>query len=270
MSKAGILSVQFNAKVGDKKGNLQKAYDLISQYCDKQLDLVVLPEFFSTGIDDKAFINSPEDRNGGEVIEFMKETAKRFHTNIVCGSVIIEDNGKRYNTAFVIDREGNVVGEYRKIHLFNYFGGNEGTYICPGDRPVVIELDFARVGLSMCFDIKFPMLYKQLIKMGAEIIVSPSAWCGLTSMSDKDKEDFVTTWRAMNICRAAESLVYFVTSNLSGNANDFLYCTGNSMICGPMGEVLQNAGTSDNAVYAEADLALVRNFKGTVPVAMID
>ena len=270
MSNAGILSVQFNPIIGDKKANLQKAYDLISQYCDKQLDLVVLPEFFSTGIDDNAFINNPEDRNGGEVIEFMKETAKRFHANIVCGSVIIEDNGKRYNTAFVVDRQGNVVGEYRKMHLFNYFGGNEGTYIEPGDRPVVVELDFARVGISMCFDIKFPMLYKRLIKMGAEIIVSPSAWGNLTSMPDKQKEDFVTTWRAMNICRAAESLVYFVTANLSGNANKYLYGVGNSMICAPMGEVIQNAGMGDTAIYAEADLALVRNFKGTVPVAMID
>lgn len=270
MSNVGILSVQFNPVIGDKKANLQKAFDIIKQYCDKKLDLVVLPEFFSTGIDDNAFINKPEAKDGGEVIEFMRETAKRFNTNIVCGSVIIEDEGKRYNSAFVVDRYGNVVGEYRKIHLFNYFGGNEGTYICPGERPFVAELDFGRVGVSMCFDIKFPMLYKKLIQMGAEIIVSPSAWSNLTSLPDKQKDDFLTTWKAMNICRATESLVYFVTANLSGNANKFLYSVGNSMICAPMGEVVQNAGMGDKGIYTEADLALVRNFKGSVPVAMID
>lgn len=96
----------------------------------------------------------------------MRETAKRFNTNIVCGSVIIEDEGKRYNSAFVVDRYGNVVGEYRKIHLFNYFGGNEGTYICPGERPFVAELDFGKVGVSMCFDIKFPMLLQKINSNG--------------------------------------------------------------------------------------------------------
>lgn len=267
---AGILSVQFSPKIGDKKANLNKVFEIIEQHCDKKLDLVVLPEFFSTGIDDNAFINNPENRDGGEVIEFMKETAKRFNTNIVCGSVIIEDGGKRYNTAFVVDRNGNVVGEYRKIHLFGYFGGNEDTYITPGEKPFVVELDFARVGVSMCFDIKFPMLYRKLIKMGAEIIVSPSAWSTLTSLTDKEKEDFALTWRSMNICRAAESLVYFVTANLNGNVNKFLYSIGNSMICAPMGEVLQNAFEDDKGIYHDVDLSVVRNFKGSVPVAMLE
>lgn len=265
-----ILSVQYTPIIGNKEANLQKAYEFIEKNSSKQLDIVVLPEFFSTGIDDRAFIERPEDASGGDVVEFMQNTAKKFNTNIICGSVLIQENGKLYNTCFIINREGMVIAQYRKIHLYNYFGGNEGTYTTPGDIPVVVDLDCAKVGISMCFDIKFPMLYRKLIQKGAEIIISPSAWSTLTSLSEKEKQDFITTWQAMNICRATESLVYFVSANLTGNANKYLYSIGNSMICAPLGEVVVNAGMGDNAIYADLDLSLVRKFKTTVPVAEME
>lgn len=271
MSKtAGILTIQFNPTLGDKSRNLGKVKDIISQYCDKQLDLVVVPEFFSTGISHEAFIGAPENKEGGVVVEALSQMAKRYNTNIVCGSVIVKDGENLYNTSFVINREGKIVGEYRKIHLFKFFGGCEHTYITAGENPLVVELDFARVGVSLCFDIKYPMLYRKLIQRGAEIIVSPSAWCNLTSVSEKDKNDFATTWRAMNICRAAESLVYFVTSDLTGVVDKMLYSVGHSMIVNPMGTVEVDGGIEEGGFYKEIDLAMVRDLKGTVPVALLE
>lgn len=267
---AGILSLQFTPKSGDKEYNLQKVNDMISQYCDKDLDLVILPEFFSTGICDDAFINSPEGIQGGIVTKFLSKTAKNYHTNIVCGSVGERDGNKLYNTAFVINRHGEVTGKYRKIHLYNFFGGNEGTYTDAGKDFLVLDLDFAKLGVSLCFDIKFPMLYRELIKQGAEIIVSPSAWSLLASASNKEKEVFTKTWEAMNICRAAENLVYFATSNLTGKTAPFLYSVGHSMITGPFGEVLGNAADKETGIYADIDLNVVRELKGKVPVALME
>ncbi len=267
---AGILNIQFTPKAGDKEASLKKVEDFISGYCDKELDLIVVPEFFSTSIDDYTMINAPEDENGGIVIDFLKKVAKKYHTNIICGSVMEKCGEKLYNTCFVLDRDGEIVGKYRKIHLFNYFGGNEGTYTEAGEKPLVVELDFALVGVSLCFDIKFPMLYRELIKRGAEIIVSPSAWSIPKKVSDKEKEVCINTWQAMNICRATENLVYFITSNLVGNTNPFCESIGNSMIVGPMGEVIKNLGTQETAAYADLDMSVIYNFKKTVPVAMID
>lgn len=265
--KAGILSVQFNPILADKQANLEKVEEIIHQYGDNSLDLVVLPEFFSTGICDKEFINSPEDENGGEVIATLKETAKRYRTNIVAGTVIELDGDKRYNTCFVINRQGEIVGKYRKIHLFNFAGGNEDKYITAGSETIVLDLDFAKVGLSICFDIKFPMHYRKLIKQGAEIIVSPSAWCLPSAFSEKVKSDFVKTWQGMNMCRATETLTYFVTSNLVGMADNNLLCIGNSMICDPLGAVVSGADTYESGVYAEIDLSVVRDFKRLYPIA---
>lgn len=267
---AGILNIQFTPKAGDKKANLNKVKEFIEHHADKQLDLVVLPEFFSTSIDDKSMINDPEDENGGIVTEFLKALAIKYNTNIICGSVMEKSDEKLYNTCFVIDRYGEIVGKYRKIHLFNYFGGNEGTYTTAGDKPLVVTLDFARVGVSLCFDIKFPMLYRELIKRGAEIIVSPSAWSIPKSASAREKEIFTNTWKAMNICRATESLVYFVTSNLTGRTNPFLESVGNSMITAPMGEVISNTENEETASYANLDMSIIYDLKRKVPVATME
>lgn len=268
---SGILNIQLNPVSGDKEKNLEKAADFIEKYSVHKPDLIVLPEFFSTGIDDNTMINEPEDENGGIVVETLSKAAKKFDTNIVCGSVIEKEGEKLYNTCFVVDRAGKIVGKYRKIHLFQFFGGNEHTYTTPGNLPpCVVELDFARVGVSVCFDIKYPVLYKTLIKMGAEIIVSPSAWIKLKSLSNKKKEDALLCWRSLNIARAAESLVYFVTSNLAGDMNNSLYSVGNSMITNPLGVVESIQGGAEGADFKEINLKLVRELKQTVPVAFID
>ena len=267
---AGILSLQFTPKAGDKQFNLQKVSEIISKYSDKKLDLVVIPEFFSTGICDDAFINSPEDANGGEVVKFLSETARKYNTNIVCGTASERVGEKLFNTAFVLNRSGELIGKYRKIHLYNFFGGNEGTYTDAGSDILVLDLDFAKIGVSVCFDIKFPMLYRELIKKGAEIIVSPSAWSLLASAPAKEREIFTKTWEAMNICRASENLVYFVTSNLTGRTAPFLDSIGHSMITGPYGEVICNAMEKETAIYADVDMKIVRDLKGKVPVALME
>ena len=149
------MNIQINPVLGDKEKNLETVKGFVEKYSDKKPDLVVLPEFFSTGIDDNTMINSPEDENGGIVVKNLSETAKKFDTNIVCGSVIEKEGDKLYNTCFVVDRTGQIVGKYRKIHLFQFFGGNENSYTTPGNLPPsVVELDFAKVGVSICFDIK--------------------------------------------------------------------------------------------------------------------
>lgn len=267
---AGILNIQFTPKAGDKEANLNRVQDFIEQNSKNKLDLVVIPEFFSTSIDDNSMLNKPENEEGGIVTAFLSDTAKKYNTNIICGSVMEKSGEKLYNTSFVLDRNGKIAGKYRKIHLYNYFGGNEGTYTTPGDTPLVVELDFARVGVTLCFDIKFPMLYRELIKQGVEIIVAPSAWSILKKAPAKEKEIFQNTWQAMNICRAAESLVYFVTSNLTGDTNPFVESIGNSMVTGPMGEVISNLEKEQAAAFVDLDMKIVMDFKGKVPVALID
>lgn len=263
----GVLSIQFNPKLGDKEENLKTVERFLEENKTKKLDLVLLPEFFSTGIDDKSFINFPEDENGGETIKKVKELAKKYNTNIISGSVIEKNCDKFYNTSFAINRNGEIIGKYRKIHLFNYTGGNEGELITPGDKLVVADFDFGKVGMNVCFDIRYPMLQKRLVKMGAELLVIPTAWC-MPNNADFDYARDI--WTAMNRTRAYDNLVYTVLSDLVGKSNERISCIGYSMVISPEGKILANAKDKECAIYADINLEIVRKLKKEYPIADID
>lgn len=265
---AGILSIQYKQIVNDKQANLLKIAEILEQNSDKTLDLVVLPEFFSTGICDEMYTDT-EPSDGGKTVKFISELAKKYNTNIIAGTVIEKDDDKLYNTMFVLDRNGQAAGKYRKIHLFGYMGGNEDKALTAGDKEVVIDLDFARVGLSICFDIRYPLHHRKLAQAGAEIIVSPSAFSYPASLSDEDKFAFINTWRSLNVTRATENLVYFVTSNLLGKSYPYLYSIGNSMISDPWGRILADAKEDETSVYAAISLMAGKEIRKIYPACNI-
>lgn len=269
---AGILNVQFNPTLSKKEVNLRKVEHYIRKYSDKVLDLVVLPEFFSTGIDHNSFVNSPEDGYGGETIKFVSELAKKYNTNIVAGSVIECVNSKLYNTAFVINRDGKTVEKYRKIHLYNYMGGTEGERITAGDKIVVADLDFGKIGLGICYDIRYPLHYKELAKLGVDIVVLPTAWVVPNEIYNDEAalKNAQEVWVAMNRTRAFDNLVYVVSCNQLGNCNDRVSCIGKSLIIAPTAQVLSDAGNKQGGFYADVDLNVVKLYKQIYPIAFID
>lgn len=269
---AGILNIQFKPTLRKKDVNLNKVEYYLKKHADKELDLVVLPEFFSTGIDHESFVNSPEDESGGETIGFIKSLAKRYNTNIVAGTVIEKSGDKLYNTSFVINREGEVVDKYRKIHLYNYMGGTEGERITPGDRFVTVDLDFAKVGVGICFDIRYPQHYRKLAQAGAQIIVLPTAWVVPNEIySDDEALGFAQdTWVAVNRTRAFDNLVYVVTCNQVGNCNGNVSCIGTSLVVAPTTEVLLNAKNKQGGFYAKIDLNVVNLYKTIYPIVDIE
>ncbi len=269
---AGILNIQFQPTIGDKKCNLEKIERYLKNNPHQNLDLVVLPEFFSTGIHHESFIDSPEDINGGETIKFISELAKKYHTNIVAGTVIEKEENKLYNTSFIINRNGEIIDKYRKIHLYNYMGGTEGERITAGDRQITVDLDFARIGIGICYDIRYPLHYKNLVKSGAEIIVLPTAWV-VPNEIYTDKTALKTAqdmWIAMNRTRTFDNLVYTISCNQIGQCNNNVSCIGNSMIISPTTEILSNAKNEQGCFFADIDLNIVKFYKSIYPIAEID
>lgn len=268
----GILNIQLKSTVGNKDINLKKVEHFIKKYSDKKLDLVVLPEFFSTGVDFDFFLNNPEDSNGGETIEKICELAKTYNTNIIAGTIIEKTNDKLYNTSFAINRNGEIIEKYRKIHLFNYMGGTEGERITPGDKYVVAEFDFGKIGLAICFDMRYPQHFRKLAQMGAEIIVLPTAWVVPNEVyQDKEALKFAQdTWLAMNKTRAYDNLVYLVSSNQTGQVNNEFGGLGNSVIVSPTSQIIANAKEEQTAIYADIDLEIVKYYKSIYPIANIE
>ena len=269
---AGILNIQINPSFGKIDVNLRKTEHFIKKNSDKNIDLVVLPEFFSTGNDYENYSRFAVDENGGSTIEFIKELAVKYNTNIIAGTVIEKSGVNYYNTAFVIDRKGWVAGKYRKIHLFDYMGGNEREIFTPGEEMAIVDLDIGKVGITISHDVRFPMLYKNLSKAGADIIAQPSSWI----IPDEIYNNINSlryaqgTWEAINRIRAYDNQVYLITSNqtkFSGNNGGAI---GTSLIAAPTSEILAKAKDDQCAVYADIDIQLVKYYKSLCPVAQID
>ena len=268
----GILNIQVNPTFGKLDVNLKKIEHFIKKFSDKKIDLVVLPEFFSTGNDYDNYAQIAVDENGGETIDFIKELSKKYNTNIVAGSVIEKSGINYYNTTFVINRNGETVEKYRKIHLFDYMGGNEREIFTPGEEIKTAKLDFGKIGIAISHDLRFPLQYKNLSKAGADIIVQPSSWVIPNEIykeinSLKYAQEM---WEAINRTRAYDNQVYLVTSNQTKSAGKDSSALGTSLIIAPTSEILANAKNDQCAVYAEIDIQLVKYYKSICPIAQMD
>lgn len=262
---AGILCVQINSKLNDKAANLNKIAGFIEANKTNKLDLIVLPEFFVTNVD---YLNNFEPENGGDTVEFIKNLAVKYNTNIIAGSIVRKKADGLYNSAFVINRKGEVIAIYDKIHLFNYFGGTEGVHTNRGNSICCVDLDFGRVGVAVCFDIRYPMFFNQLLKENIEMIVLPACWMVPDKINNsKEKlEKVQSMWRALCKTRAYDNVCYFVVCNQVGDSGMGFTGIGNSMIISPGGEIIKNALDSESAIFADIDMEQVKRKRAQFPV----
>jgi len=254
--KIRILGVQINSKIGDKDANFNKISELLNEHSWYKPDLIVLPEVFNTGVDHELFKKMAEPV-GGVSTDFLSSLAKQHAANIVGGSFIEKcPDGSLKNTSLVFDREGQIIGRYSKIHLFSYYGINEGKYLTAGDKAVVVNTDFGRIGLSICYDLRFPELYRTLALAGAEVVVCPAAW-------PYPRHDH---WITLSKARAIENQFCMVSVNQCGKTAPEWTNLGHSMVIDPWGQVVACAGSNEGVVMSEIDLDRVSRLREEFPV----
>lgn len=259
----GILNIQINISQEKPEINRKKVEHFIKKYSDKKPDLVVLPENFCN-CDSEALMQ--------ETLKFFKEISKKYNTNIVAGSIREKDGDKFYNTSYVFDRNGNLANKYRKIHLLDFVGEKESDKLTSGKDFVIVELDFAQIGLAIGFDLRFPMMYKKLSNLGADIIVQPSMWTIPDEIYNEEEslryaQDM---WIALNRTRAYDNQTYLVTSNQTKSVGENANAIGCSLIVSPTSEVLVNAKNDQGAVFAQIDIQAARYYKSLCPIAEIE
>lgn len=264
---AGILCIQLNSVMGNKTANIEKIENQLNHNKNKKLDLVVFPEFFSTSIDYK---KDPEDENGGGTIQKICEFAQKYNTNIVAGTVVRKVGEKFYNTSFAINRQGEIIAKYDKIHLYNFLGGTEGDFTSSGNKIVTVDFDFAKVGMAVCFDVRYPLLFNKLIKENVDIITLPTAWLVPSEVYQYNLVYAREMWISMLRTRAYDNMVYFAISNQTGRINEDLYGIGTSMILSPTAEILAKIDDMEGSVYSEVEISNVDFMRQIYPIAKID
>ena len=164
--KVKLLGVQMQSVFDDKVLNYQKVATVLAENADFEPDLVLLPETFNAGYYAKSFEKNAEPIPNDQTSMFLSGFAQKYNTNIA-GSMIEKcPDGTLKNTLVIFGRTGKLLIKYHKTHLFSHQGGKESKYLEPGDIIVVAELDFGRVGLSLCYDLRFPRMFRKMALWG--------------------------------------------------------------------------------------------------------
>src|SRR5512135_46026 len=241
--------------------NLAEAERLIELAVEGGARMVVLPEFFCImGMKDADVVKARETESGGPIQTFLSRTAKRHKIWLIGGSVPLQASvaNKVRNSCLVYDERGKQVARYDKIHLFGLDLGTEryqeAKLIEPGDRVVVLNSPFGRIGLSICYDLRFPELYRAMPDV--DLIVVPSAFTATTG-----RAHFETLVRA----RAIENLAYVVAAAQGGYHLSGRETHGDTMIVDPWGNVLDRLPRGSGVVVAGINRAYQDSLRKSLP-----
>src|SRR6266496_1285661 len=250
-----IAVVQFAINQFAPEKNLVKAEQFIAE-ASSENDLIVFPEVFIAG---PLSGNSEYADYDGHYIKYFQKLASKYHIDIVPGSIIEGDLMGLFNTTYYIDRNGEVLGRYRKVNLWL----PERSYITPGSNISVFDTRIGRVGLIICWDLMFPEIFRVMVRKGVEIVICPSYWCfedaGKGMMHDPDSE--VKLVNALCVTRAFENEIVLVYSNAAARLTveentDTLI--GQSQVTVPFKGVLKSLSHNREAMFSqEIDTAIL-------------
>ncbi|MEM8844865.1 MAG: carbon-nitrogen hydrolase family protein [Pseudomonadota bacterium] len=261
MSKVAAIQM---ASAPQRDANLMEAGRLIQLAKEQGSELVVLPENFPImGMEETDKVEIREPYGVGPIQSFLHEQAKKHKIWIVGGTIPLQydDPGKIIAATLLYNSDGDIVARYDKIHLFDVDLDNEESYkesetIAKGKDLVVAETPFGKLGLAICYDLRFPELFRKLIDKGAEIIALPAAFTATTGKAH---------WDVLVRARAIENLCYIIAANQGGYHLNGRETYGDSMIVDPWGNVKNRLSQGAGVVIADIDLEHMKKTRRTFP-----
>lgn len=242
-------AAQFDVRLGDLDVNLDAAHSAIRELSDAGVNLAVLPEMWSSGFDNANLMHHAGQTP--RVLDIVSEWSARYNM-VIAGSLPEHVDDAVANTLFIIDTDGTLKGSYRKIHLFSPTG--ENRFFSAGKRRVVVDTSAGRLGLMICYDLRFPELCRTLALDGASIIVVSAQWPAAR----------IRHWEILLQARAIENQLFVVAANRCGRDHAIDY-GGSSAIVSPLGTVLARAVDGPQAISARLDRAELRDFRKRIP-----
>jgi predicted amidohydrolase len=250
MARTARLAVgQYQCAVGDKETNLAAIERLTREAAGQRAQLLCFPEMGTTGFAG-AELHRLAEPVPGPTVQRLGELAREHRLFLIAGMPEVDPaTGKLYNSCVLLDAEGSLAARYRKRCLYL----NEKQLFEPGDQTVLVDADFARLGLTICYDYVFAQYLRQLVDAGAELICHPTAW--VTTDVCEQWHYNPMSYRAMGMTRALENSVYYFSANLWGpcDRDGYLRAIGQSAIIAPWGEVLAEVPSGEGVAVATVD-----------------
>ena len=228
------------------------------------IDFLVLPEIFTCPYDNKCFPEFAES-DGGSAYRFLSELARDRRMYVIGGSVPELENGKIYNTSYVFDRSGNLIGKHRKVHLFDidvkggqYF--KESDVLSPGDTRTVFDTEYGKMGVCICFDIRFPDLFMEMRDAGVKMVFVPAAFNMTTGPAH---------WEILFRSRALDQQIFMLGCSPARDEYASYVAYGHSILTDPWGKVVKELGAEEGILAAQINLDTVENVRQQIPLRKV-
>lgn len=255
--KIKTLVVQLEAIAGDIDKNILKVQQLLESSAVESCDLIVLPELWTIGWDCSAFNKSSEELYTSKTYKFLKETAVKYKSNIIGGSAVLRKNKEKdRNTCLILNRQGDLIATYDKYHLFSHRGQSEGSFLEQGDYSLLVNTDIGKIGISICYDVRFPEMFRKYAFSGADIIVNMAAWPKAYT------DEYITLSKA----RAIENQCYFISCCLTGKINESFDFSGNSQVCDYKGRVIAKLDREEKVLFVKIDTEEMHQYRKQMPI----
>lgn len=249
MKQLTCASIQFNISLGYIDANLDTATAALRRVAQRDCQLAVLPEMWSCGYDYRNMAKLAEETP--RVLRRLQEECRNLNI-VTVGSLPELDGDTIYNTAYVVDK-GEIVGSYRKLHLFSTM--HEDRFLGSGDNSLVVDTSVGKLGIAICYDLRFPELFRKLALEGAEIVCLPAEW-------PKPRQEH---WKTLLRARAIENQLFVIASNCCGVQGklDFF---GLSQLISPLGNVLEIAEEKNTELVAKFDFAEMTDYRQKIDI----
>ncbi|MDH3694586.1 MAG: carbon-nitrogen hydrolase family protein [Gammaproteobacteria bacterium] len=266
MSESFIAACVQNCAGPDMTESIEQAAELTKDAADQGADLICLPEFFSClSKDEKGLHVQPHGENDHPALAQLTTMAWDLDKWILLGSLAINDGVNTRNRSYLINNTGEITTRYDKIHMFDVNLANGEVYkesdlFKPGETAVIAHTPWAKLGMTVCYDLRFAYLYRTLAQAGASILTCPAAFTKTTGEAH---------WHTLLRARAIETGSYVIAPCQNGSHGD-AKTYGHSLIIDPWGKILADGGDDSGVITAEIDLANVKKARQMIPALQHD
>jgi len=251
LPKLSISLAQMNIVMGDTTRNLTNAQKMVAESVKRGSHIVLLPELWLTGYDWAGYRKAAAEINT-DVFNTVSTMAQQGKISIL-GSVFEKRGDQVANGAAFYASNGRLMGVYRKIHLFRLF--DEERYLQEGGSPLTMDLPWGPTSLAICYDLRFPELFRRYANEGAVLILLVAEW----------PLERIDHWRTLIRARAIENQVYIAAVNSAGETGETVF-GGHSMIVDPWGKIVAEAGEEPTLLTGEVELERVKEIRKQIPV----
>ena len=261
MTKIKLALCQMNV-IDDKKANLEKASSMIADGIGNNADFIILPEMFNCPYSNDKFIEYAEEEKDSYTLNKISKLAEANNVYILAGSIPEREDDKIFNTSYLFDKKGQIIAKHRKMHLFDIDVKDKITFkesdvLTAGDEFTIADTEFGKIGIGICYDVRFVELARIMVENGAMILIYPGEFNMTTGPAH---------WELLFRARALDNQVFCIGVAPALNTDASYHSYGHSIVTNPWGEVISQADENENLIICEIDLSEIKKIREEIPL----